>query len=324
MLLFLFINRIIIYLYTYTKNSKVTMSNILNTFANKALSSILRQIAEENQEYRLLPRTDITNLDQNIQIPDDLGEFYISMRFEKYQRRSIKQSPRYVPVTAIRLPLPEELNDNLSINYSTENLGTLIGSGLETIDTMGSKGTFTPEAGQAFAESVAAGLGAFRNRILNFQNRFTGLNARAAIEAYSGLTFNEYQVVLFKSPNFKKHRFSWRLVPKNEKESNSIANLIKLFKFCASPGLLGQTGFLFEFPELLRVSLHPQTEYLYEFKPCVVENISVNYAPNGLSFYKSTKAPVAVDFSISLQEVELWTKRDFEMAGVSTSQIVNT
>jgi len=62
------------------------MNNILNTFANKALSSILRQIAEENQEYRLLPRTDITNLDQNIKIPDDLGEFYISMRFEKISK----------------------------------------------------------------------------------------------------------------------------------------------------------------------------------------------------------------------------------------------
>ena len=302
----------------------MSVSNTVNAIISSIVNPAFDQIRKETEEYRRIPRSDISGLDQNIQVPEDLGEFYISMKFEKYQRRSIKQSPRYVPVAGMRLPLPEELNDNLSINYSTENLGTLIGSGMETFDTMGTKGTFTPEVVQALGENALAGLGTFRDRLLNFQNRFTGLNIRAAIEAYSGLRFNEYQVVLFKSPNFKRHRFSWRLVPKNEKESNNIAKLINIFKFCASPGLVGQTGFLFEFPEILRVSLHPQTEYLYEFKPCVVENISVNYAPNGLSFYKSTKAPVAVDFSISLQEVELWTKRDFEMAGIRTSQVMST
>jgi hypothetical protein len=297
------------------------MSNSIKSLASKALSSVLNQIIKENKEGF---RTDITNLDQNIRIPEDLGEFYISMRFEKYQRRSITESPRYVPVTGIRLPLPEELNDNLSMNYNTENLGTFLGSGIETFNTIKENGPITEETGKAVFETTLSGLGAFRNRILDIQNKLTGLNVRAAIEAYSGLTFNEYQVVLFKSPNFKKHRFSWRLVPKNEKESNNIANLIKIFKYCASPGLQGQTGFLFEFPEILRVSLHPQTQYLYEFKPCVVENISINYAPNGLSFYKSTKAPVAVDFAISLQEVELWTKRDFEMAGISSSKVIST
>jgi hypothetical protein len=297
------------------------MSDLIKSFASKALSSILNQITKENKENF---RTDISNLNQNINIPEDLGEFYISMKFEKYQRRSITEPPRYIPVTGIRLPLPEELNDNLSMNYNTENLGTFLGSGIETFNTMKINGPITEETGKSVLETALSGLGAFRNRILDIQNKFTGLNIRAAIEAYSGLTFNEYQVVLFKSPNFKKHRFSWRLVPKNERESNNIANLIKIFKYCASPGLQGQTGFLFEFPEILRVSLHPQTEYLYEFKPCVVENISINYAPNGLSFYKSTKAPVAVDFAISLQEVELWTKRDFEMAGIRTSQVIST
>ena len=297
------------------------MSDLIKSFASKALSSILNQITKENKENF---RTDISNLNQNINIPEDLGEFYISMKFEKYQRRSITEPPRYIPVTGIRLPLPEELNDNLSMNYNTENLGTFLGSGIETFNTIKENGPITEETGKAVFETTLSGLGAFRNRILDIQNKLTGLNVRAAIEAYSGLTFNEYQVVLFKSPNFKKHRFSWRLVPKNEKESNNIANLIKIFKYCASPGLQGQTGFLFEFPEILRVSLHPQTQYLYEFKPCVVENISINYAPNGLSFYKSTKAPVAVDFAISLQEVELWTKRDFEMAGISSSKVIST
>jgi hypothetical protein len=77
------------------------------------------------------------------------------------------------------------------------------------------------------------------------------------------------------------------------------------------PGISNAGGVFFSYPEILQVKLFPKDEYLYRFKPCVVESVSVNYAPNGPSFYRQSQAPTAIDFSISLQEIEIWTKADY-------------
>ena len=80
------------------------------------------------------------------------------------------------------------------------------------------------------------------------------------------------------------------------------------------PGISGPGtgGVFFSYPEILQIKLFPKDDYLYRFKPCVVDNVSVNYAPNNPSFYRETGAPTAVQFSVSLQEIEIWTKNDYE------------
>jgi hypothetical protein len=39
--------------------------------------------------------------------------------------------------------------------------------------------------------------------------------------------------------------------------------------------------------------------------------VTVNFAPNSPSFFRSTNAPTALQFSIKVQEIEIWTKADY-------------
>jgi hypothetical protein len=69
---------------------------------------------------------------------------------------------------------------------------------------------------------------------------------------------------------------------------------------------------VFNYPEVLHVSIWPNADYTYDFKPCVVEGITVDYAAGSTpSFFKSKDAPTAVRVSISLKEIEMWTKNDY-------------
>lgn len=274
-----------------------------------------------------------TSQTQDFMFPSDLVDAtqrrnaYIHMRFESYVRRSIYQQPFYTPVAGIRLPIPSRLQDSVSVQYDTGNLGTAVGAAadaLQNIPNIGNSilaGNFGAAATEAARSgfSVFAGAGATNiDRAANIAagafNRVgaqvSGEQVRAGVESLTGITTNPFQVVLFKSPKFKTHNFSWKLVPKNREETETLEDVISTFKYHMLPSV-SAGGIFFGYPEILQIKLYPKDDYLYKFKPCVVDSVSVNYAPNGPSFYRETGAPAAVEFSVSLQEIEMWTKGDY-------------
>lgn len=271
---------------------------------------------------------------QNFMFPRDLVDpnqrrnAYISMRFEKYVRRSIYQQPFYTPEAGIRLPIPARLQDSIGVEYDTSSsLGTAVGAVADAIQNVPNiasnilSGNISGAAETAVRSgiSVFAGFGATNidRAASNAAGIFraagaqvSGEQVRAGFESLTGVTTNPFQVVLFKSPKFKSHNFSWKLVPKNRAETEELEDIISLFKYHMLPSV-STGGIFFGYPEILQIRLYPRDSYLYKFKPCVVDSVSVNYAPNGPSFYRETGAPTAVEFTVSLQEIEIWTKADY-------------
>jgi hypothetical protein len=78
------------------------------------------------------------------------------------------------------------------------------------------------------------------------------------------------------------------------------------------PGKTGAPGgTLLSYPNIANIQLFPNDTFLYKFKPCVIESMSVNFAPaNTPSFFKSTNAPVEVQLSLQLKEIEYWLNED--------------
>jgi hypothetical protein len=270
---------------------------------------------------------------QNILFPPDLNRAnapFMSMQFKKYERRSINEQPFYSEVMKIRLPIPDNLVERTSVSYDNQSLGSALGSAIEAQSTGGSAGTFI-EGGAVgalgslpsfAADAVRAAQGpggTARQRAANDRNAgivSTVLGAGAqAVSATAGLiygiTTNPYQVVLFKSPDFRSHSFSWKFIPNSLQESEILRNLIEVFRYHSLPGISSAGAVFFSYPEILEINFRPSDEYLYKFKPCVVKSITTNFAPNSPSFVKSSGAPTAIEFKIELQEIEIMTKADF-------------
>jgi hypothetical protein len=127
-----------------------------------------------------------------------------------------------------------------------------------------------------------------------------------------GLAQNPFLTVLFKQPTFKRHQFSWKLTPNNFQESNTLRDIINVFKYNMLPAMAPSTGgTLLKYPNMVFIQLSPKEDYLYKFKPCVIESMSVNYASAGMpSFFKGSDAPTDVTLSINLLEIEYWLKED--------------
>jgi hypothetical protein len=241
------------------------------------------------------------------EFPNDLTgvtPFYMSFLFQAYEKRSINNSPFLRSEGTIRLPIPDALKDTTSVTYGQTNLSPAIGAGLEA------------KAGLGPANSTLGGIASIAGAViegtaLNVGTALAGEAGKAA-QAYYGITPNPYQTILFEKPNFKTHSFTWKLTPKDANESNIIRNIIRTFQYHMLPGVSDDIGLFFSFPSMVTVSLFPSSEFLYRFKPCVIENVTVNYSPGSTpSFYRGTGAPTAVTITINLKEIEYFTNKDF-------------
>jgi hypothetical protein len=238
---------------------------------------------------------------------------FISMQFEQYQRRSINEQPFYSEKMKIRLPLPANLTEQTSLDYPTQELGSAAGAVVESLAGSGSGGIegLRNSIGQRLGTAVSGiGVSALRTIASEISPRGAGLS-ESALSVLSGISANPFQVILFKSPKFRSHRFSWKFIPNSLAESEELRKLVNTFKYHALPGISQFGSVFFSYPEILKVNFQPSDRYLYKLKPCVVTNVTVNYAPNGPSFVRESKAPTAIDFEIQLQEIEIMTKADF-------------
>ena len=252
------------------------------------------------------------------EFPNDLTNitpFYMSFLFQTYEKRAIKDSAFLRSRGTIRLPIPDALKDTTAVTYGEKSLGLIAGAGLEQVSgretgaTIGGS-TILSAIGSAI---TGAAQGAAVGGTVQLATAVGAGGAVDAVKAYTGVTTNPYQAILFEKPNFKSHSFTWKLVPKDYDESITIRDIIRTFQYHMLPGVSEGIGLFFSFPSMVTVSLFPSSEFLYRFKPCVIDNVTVNYSPGSTpSFYRGTNAaPTAVTITVSLKEIEYFTNKDY-------------
>lgn len=129
----------------------------------------------------------------------------------------------------------------------------------------------------------------------------------------TGYTLNSFKGLAMEQPQFKTHTLSWKLSPKNPKESIIIQRIITGMRGGMTPeAALGRI--LLEFPRVFVPWFHPNTQYMYKFKPCVITGLDVDYQGGNPqpSFYKINYAPESVIINMSLLEMEYWLRKDFQ------------
>jgi hypothetical protein len=315
-----------------TTNTPVTPTTIANringniqNIQNRIIGNIetaigsLAGIALLAPEARNLYESRYTNsrtlYQEQIEFPADLtsvSQHYISFLFQAYQKRSINNAPFLRSRGTIRLPMPDNLKDDTSVTYGAKSLSPVFGATLDALSRGNLSDISTSNIENLLTTSNITNAGTIAGAEV-LANRNDGL--ANVFKAYAGVTENPYQTVLFEKPNFKEHSFTWKLIPSNATESEKIKNIIRTLQFHMLPGISSGAGLLFSFPSMVTISLFPSSNYLYRFKPCVIDKVSVDYAPGGESnpsFYRGTNAPTAVLLKISLQEIEYWTNKDYE------------
>lgn len=264
-----------------------------------------------------------------MQFPSDMGRYYIAFEFAEYSINYNKSAAELGSLpsdalnaigeklgldfgfgdfrniasnygigdvnAAIALPMPPNLVDNQQLDYSQQNMTELAAAGISNIASA--------------AASKDTKLGRFAGLVNSSEKVISSLNSFQS--PLSGYSVNPFLALMFNGPKFKSHQFGWRFSPKTRDETHTLMKIINTFKANSLPALSG--GAIFTYPNVVLISLYPENarNKMYKFKPALITETSVHYAPSGTpSFFAETNAPVEIELKIQLMEMSIWTKED--------------
>ena len=238
---------------------------------------------------------------------------------------------------SILLPVPNAVQDGNSVDVGSSKLGNVIATAASaTKDLMDVKVTdpdYMEKMGKVISErsgEAGAGVGDFQkagdllkkqlaaNALSTFGGNIT-LDQMMARE--SGEIFNPNMELLFNGPTLRAFKFSWKMMPRNQKESEQCKLIILAFKqnmapkTKASPGQGGswflKTPNVFELRYRTGNKDHP---FLHKFKQCFLTDIAVNYTGEASHMTYGDGTPVSMQMDLTFKELEPIYDVDYEDA----------
>ncbi len=234
-------------------------------------------------------------------LPNINGEKYcILFQFYQYNRPSILYPPTLTPYGAIALPIPSDLLDKSSISYSEEGSNLTMGVALENTG----KNVATPSVTSGGIADLLSGLGI---------DAANALASKANVQkslAFAGVAQNPFLSIQLNAPTYKRHVFTWTLIAETPQDVETLNYILNKIRYHSLVGINSTTGgVLLNYPDMCIPTLIPQG-YMYDFKQCVVENLQISYAPGETPSFNTKNAPNAINLTVQLLEVEIWTKED--------------
>jgi hypothetical protein len=259
---------------------------------------------------------------------DTTGEPNAQAKLASFESVTMSASRRRLGGT-ISLYMPDTVNMSYTAGYQEDNQSDYIipyygslaknaydfyeksgnvsdGAGIQSFFSGGTTG-----GKNAIVPSIIAGLRDVINK--------TGLiNADVLLES-QGYAINPQIQLLFKAVGLREFQMEFMFSPKNEGESKSVASIIRTFKYHAAPEVGGtdaagggrSTGLFFKVPSTFNIQFENngiENNYIHKIGECVLQNISVDYAPNGWSAFDKTFAPVQTRLTLQFKEVDIVDK----------------
>jgi hypothetical protein len=218
--------------------------------------------------------------------------------------------------TTIGLYIPDGLSVSYSAIYQDEDVSAALGrpfflaqGATSLYDSFvggesGSKNLFNAASNDPFV----------RDFVSTMIGRATGMNIAKLALGAGGFAMNPQLQVLFSEVGFRRFSFDFVFTPYSQEETESAFKIIEQFKYAAAPqidsnGIFGQ-GMYMKVPDTFKI------EFLYDGKlnykvhqigECVLEDIKVDYAPNGWSTFNDG-APTQIKLSLTFKETVIVDK----------------
>jgi len=176
-------------------------------------------------------------------------------------------------------------------------------------------GSFTGDASVTTKLSVMASALA-----KTFTAKVTAAGDTTGFISAQGFSPNNHMALVYKGPNsFRQHTFAFKFFPKNSKESETVKKIISEFRFGTLPRMNGGGGVIkdafFKSPRHHKIRFcqggtgadgaQSENGYLFEIGMSVITNMVVNYDPQSVVSFHKEGQPVAIDMSLTFQEIKL-------------------
>jgi len=224
----------------------------------------------------------------------------------------------------ILLPMPSNIQDGNSVSYADDSLDTLTGKLFRGTESLMN----TPFTGSAddFLKNVYGRATSMGNSILrdpDFKEiAMKSLAAQATsifggnvtinqvLARENGQMLNPNMELLFNGVTLRTFRFSFKMTPRDDKESDQIKYIIRSLKTNMAPksgGEVGKVGGTFlNAPNIFELTYrkgntnHP---FLHKFKPCALTDMAVNYTGENVYATYHDGTPVSMTMDLTFKEL---------------------
>jgi len=216
---------------------------------------------------------------------------------------SIERAPTKRLAASIQLYMPNQVAVSHKANYSEEEIGAAItatGGAIDKIVNGQFGDILNKDTLKQGAGDMAAGIGE--------KVGITG--AKAARNIAKGTIKNNRQETMFNGIDKRTFSFEFKMVPKSEKESENIKNIVNMFRFHAMPEFFAGSERTLVSPSTFDIKyMHKNGEhtFLNRISTCILEGVDVKYGGERTQFFRNT-APASTEISLTFKELEIITK----------------
>ncbi len=227
-----------------------------------------------------------------------------------------RQAAKARTIGAVTLPIPGGVNDK---NQTAWGQGTMTPVQIATSNALK---TFLGESGEKAIEEAKETLGVVGKNQKDvkaglaamFTENLTG--AKDILARTEGAVMNPNMELLFSGPSLRSFSFSWKLSPRDERESMTIMRIIRLFKQSMAPKTTESQLFLkapntYKLEFVSPAGMRGTHRFLPKVKECAMVDFGVNYTPDGSYMTYDNSSMVSYEMAMSFQEIEPVYNNDF-------------
>lgn len=249
--------------------------------------------------------------------PNDLSNIernpaWIKFRF--FERSSPKESS---PLDTVSLYMPESISQPSTVSWDTEKLG-FVGNALavgarhykengDVAAALGAATAATEGAGDLAIAKALSNLGAAAAGLLGSQ-----VSAEALMGTVAGKIPNPYLTMVFRGIDFRNFSFVFKFYPYDEKDCDTIFQIINTFRANALPEYESGKAFL-GYPAECEIAyqwLDKENPWMHKFKRSVCTAVDVDYTTTGMFSVMRNGFPSCITMATKWSEIELVTRTD--------------
>lgn len=220
---------------------------------------------------------------------------------------------------SVLLPVPNAVNDANSCSWGQD---TMNAAQIAASDIAMKTITEGAGAGLSATEKSIAGVGKeggadAKDAIAQY---FTGqaTGVKGILARTKGQVINPNMELIFNGPQLRPFNFTFKMSPRDERESITIKKIIRMFKQSMAPARSESSLFL-KAPNTYKLQFlegsSREHKFLPKIKECAMTGFNVNYTPDGNYATYRNSAMVAVELSFSFQELEPIFNNDYDQDG---------
>ena len=232
----------------------------------------------------------------------------------------------------ILLPMPSNIQDGNSVSYADDSLNGLVAQAVtkttKVMTTENVSGLLGGVEGLLrVADSEDLRKTVLRSLAAQAVNVFGGnVTVDQMLARETGEIFNPNMELLFNGVTLRAFKFSFKMTPRNAKESQQIRLIIRSLKQNMAPKSGTNDNFL-STPNIFELRYRQGNndhDFLHKFKQCFLTDIAVNYTGENVYATYADGSPISYVMDLSFKEIAPIYASDYDEKKDSNGNVIGS